>query len=46
MFMASEVLPIEGRAATTIISPPCKPVVILSRSGKPVEIPVSIPWLA
>ena len=31
MFIASEVLPIDGRAATTIISPGCRPVVILSR---------------
>ena len=43
MFIASEVLPIEGRAAMTIISPSCRPLVILSRSAKPVLMPVSIP---
>ncbi len=35
MFMAREVLPTEGRAAITIISPSCRPVVILSKSAKP-----------
>ena len=30
MFITSEVLPIEGRAAMTIISPPFMPLVILS----------------
>ena len=44
MFIASEVFPMLGRAAMTIISPPCRPVVILSSSMKPVEMPVSIPW--
>ena len=43
MFIASEVLPIDGRAATTIISPGCRPVVILSRSVKPVSTPVVEP---
>ena len=43
MFMAREVLPTDGRAAMTIISPSCKPVVILSKSAKPVEMPVSMP---
>ena len=32
MLMASEVLPIEGRAASTIMSPACMPEVILSKS--------------
>ena len=40
MFMASAVLPIEGRAAMTIISAPCRPSVILSNSAKPVGRPV------
>ena len=35
IFMASDVLPMLGRAAITTISPPCKPLVILSRSVKP-----------
>ena len=43
MFIARDVLPIEGRAATMIISPPCKPSVILSKSTKPVEMPLSWP---
>ena len=43
MFIAREVLPMDGRAAMTIISPPCSPLVILSRSEKPVPTPVSSP---
>ena len=44
MFMASAVLPIEGRAAITIISEPCRPLVMRSRSLKPVESPVVAPF--
>ena len=32
-----------GLAATSINSPPCKPVNILSRSIKPVDNPVTLP---
>ena len=41
MFIENEVLPIEGRPATMIRSPPCMPDVILSRSVKPVGTPVT-----
>ena len=44
MFIASEVFPIDGRAAMTTISPAWKPLVILSRSVKPVPTPVRTPW--
>ena len=44
-FIASDVLPMLGRAAITIISPSCRPLVILSRSTSPVPNPVSIPCL-
>ena len=37
-------LPIDGRAAMTTISPAWKPLVILSRSVKPVPTPVRTPW--
>ena len=43
MFIASDVLPIDGRAAMTIISLPCKPSVIRSRSAKPVASPFNTP---
>ena len=42
-FIAKVVFPIEGRAATIIKSPGCKPAVFLSKSVKPVEIPVTPP---
>src|SRR5260364_254348 len=41
IFIASEVLPIDGRPATIINSPPCRPDVIRSRSIKPVGVPVT-----
>ncbi|MPM80125.1 hypothetical protein SDC9_127171 [bioreactor metagenome] len=41
MFNASAVLPIDGRAATTNISPRFSPPVIRSRSGNPVGMPGS-----
>ena len=41
MFIASEVLPIEGRAARTIISASRRPCMTLSRSLKPVESPLT-----
>ena len=40
-FMAKVVLPIDGRAATIIRSEGCIPLVILSRSVKPVVTPVT-----
>ncbi len=40
MFIASDVLPMPGRAASTISSPPCRPVSCSSRSMKPVDRPV------
>ena len=43
IFMASAVFPMLGRAAITIISEGCKPLVIRSNSTKPVEIPVMPP---
>src|SRR5213594_5196496 len=43
MFMASAVFPMLGRAAITIISEGCKPLVIRSNSMKPLEIPVIPP---
>ena len=43
IFMARDVFPTLGLAAITTISPPCNPLVILSRSVKPVPTPVSIP---
>ena len=43
MFIARDVLPTKGRAATMIISPPCRPSVILSRSVKPVAMPLNSP---
>ena len=39
MFIAREVLPIDGRAARTIISESRRPCITLSRSLKPVESP-------
>ncbi len=41
MFMENEVLPMDGRPATMMRSPPCMPEVILSRSVKPVGTPVT-----
>ena len=46
MFMASEVLPIEGRAAMMIISPGCIPPVISSRRWRPVGRPLMALGLA
>ena len=47
MLTASVVLPIDGRPATMISSPRCRPDVILSISPKPVEMPVIslVEWL-
>ena len=45
MQSARAVLPIEGRAATTMMLPDRNPPVSLSRSSKPVGRPVtSLPW--
>ncbi|MNY29750.1 hypothetical protein D3C86_1638100 [compost metagenome] len=44
-FMAKVVLPIDGRPATMIRSPGCRPLVLSSRSAKPVEIPVIASWV-
>ncbi|MNT48337.1 hypothetical protein D3C72_1851120 [compost metagenome] len=41
MFSENAVLPIDGRPATMIRSPPCMPLVIRSRSTKPVGTPVT-----
>jgi hypothetical protein len=41
MFTAKAVLPIDGLAATMIISPFCSPLVISSSSKKPVSMPVT-----
>ncbi|MNR14826.1 hypothetical protein D3C85_1313220 [compost metagenome] len=41
MFSENAVLPIDGRPATMIRSPACMPLVILSRSMKPVGTPVT-----
>ena len=43
MFMAREVLPTDGRAATTIMSPPLRPISFSSRYLKPVERPSNCP---
>ena len=43
MLTASVVLPIDGRPATMIRSPGCRPEVISSSCLKPVEMPVSLP---
>jgi hypothetical protein len=43
MFTASVVLPMDGRPATMIRSPACKPEVISSSTLKPVEMPVILP---
>jgi len=40
MLRAKAVLPMDGRPATTIMSPGCRPEVILSRSWKPEGTPV------
>src|SRR5207248_5987329 len=40
LFIASAVFPMLGRAAITIISAACIPLVIRSNSTKPVEMPV------
>ena len=40
MFMANEVLPIEGLPATMMRSAGCRPEVIMSKSVKPVASPV------
>ena len=44
--IASEVLPIEGRAARMNTSPSWNPVVRRSRAGKPEAMPVQLPLLA
>ena len=45
MFSAKAVLPIAGRAATMIRSEGCNPLVLWSRSAKPVGRPVtSLSW--
>ena len=41
IFIENAVLPIDGRPATMIKSPTCKPDVRLSKSIKPVEVPVT-----
>ena len=43
MLTASVVLPMEGRPATMMRSPGCRPAVILSSPLNPVEMPVSLP---
>ena len=43
MLSASDVLPTEGRAASTIKSEACSPCVLLSMSVKPVRSPMSCP---
>ncbi|CAM4302569.1 hypothetical protein COSO111634_36490 [Corallococcus soli] len=41
MFIASDVLPMPGRAARMMSSPACRPVSCMSRSMKPVDRPVT-----
>ena len=46
IFIENAVLPIDGRPATMISSPPCMPDVMRSRSTKPVGVPVTSLGLA
>ena len=46
MLSANAVLPMDGRPATTIMSPGCRPEVMRSRSTKPVGTPVMSDWLS